>query len=646
MGYQDNLRIVVNANVGSAIKAMQQLQAEVIGTANRIKTLSQPSTAVAKQFTELGTKASSGISLVGQAVSKSMAEAGGKLGAEKFLAPLKETDIKDLMDRNVAATKAWENAMSKSLNQMTAKTKQFSQTNFAMGFALLFIGMQIKRFAATAIMSISKTYKEATGEQSEFNQKTNELAAAWEFFKFSLIDALMSTGLFTLLVNFVVNLLNKFAKLPESVRIMIILTLAALFVASAIAMIVGQLALASMAGSGFALSILAIVIVVLLVVAAVVWLSEIWSNENDTMAQKIFKTIIVVFLLIAAIVLVAVAFGWISVSVAMTIMTIVAVIMLVALAVLGIWMVWNNASLSIGEKIFYIIGILALLVFAIAAVAFGVILWPVLIVAVIAIIIGLIISFRKAIWELIKGLWESIKYLFIGGLAWLATWLAELVLLWQIAWKKIGGLIVGIIFDALIWVAKQIDKTINGIIKMINKIPGVNINVRSNVAEVLGGIKDKAVGFFDTEKQIKQLETVRKIRENAAKMMSKGVGMAGDAFKQFGSDVKERTAEIKAGFQSKQDGLMGAFKKPEVGPQDQSDNLGMNSVFGQFATQQGKQTAEQEKSNDLLGQILGVNQDQLTSQIKAEDLQIDLGGGESMGFDEFYSQYNGSTTNN
>lgn len=116
----------------------------------------------------------------------------------------------------------------------------FDRRFMGLGFSLLFMGMAMNRAITGFISSTIDAYKQATDNQSVFNVKTNELAAAWGFFKFSLIDALNQSGLFVVLIDWLIVLLNWLSQLSPATRRFIVFGLAISAATTFVAMLSGQ----------------------------------------------------------------------------------------------------------------------------------------------------------------------------------------------------------------------------------------------------------------------------------------------------------------------------------------------------------------------------------------------------------------------
>lgn len=83
--------------------------------------------------------------------------------------------------------------------------------------SILFGAMAIKRAFGGLLRSMVNTYKKAEGDTSALSMATTRLGAAWEFLKFSMIDA-MGVNWFLNIIDGIINVLDWFSALPEGVR--------------------------------------------------------------------------------------------------------------------------------------------------------------------------------------------------------------------------------------------------------------------------------------------------------------------------------------------------------------------------------------------------------------------------------------------
>lgn len=175
----------------------------------------------------------------------------------------------------------------------------------SIGLSFLFTGMAIKRFFGSALRSIWNTYKEVIDVNDKFFKATQRLSAAWEFFKFSLIDALGQSPMFMMLIEAVIQLVNWFGRLSPEMKTVIAWIVILGLVFGTLMMIGGQMMLFFI-GMWILAMIIPLGLVIfglLLIIAVVLILYYVWSS-NMTLINKILLTIaVVVFLIIALLIL-------------------------------------------------------------------------------------------------------------------------------------------------------------------------------------------------------------------------------------------------------------------------------------------------------------------------------------------------------
>lgn len=146
----------------------------------------------------------------------------------------------------LAGGKIMQNTTGKILDLKQAMREvNKSNRQFQMGFlSMMFAAMALNRVLGTFIRGAIEAYAKASGETNNFRKETNKLVASWEFFKFSLIDALSKSELFISMVGWLTNLVNWFNRLTPAAKSFIMLSAGFLFILSLFIMIVGQIGLA------------------------------------------------------------------------------------------------------------------------------------------------------------------------------------------------------------------------------------------------------------------------------------------------------------------------------------------------------------------------------------------------------------------
>lgn len=211
--------------------------------------------------------------------------------------------------------------------------KSIQNTLLGLGLSMLFTGMALKRVVDSALRAIFTTAQLAYGEVSEFNVLTNQLRANWEFFKFTLVEALMQSGLFQMFIGFLISAINWFNSLSPTAKRFIVIMLVGLSFVTGLMMIFGQAALSLLAplalvGVGGALAFSMILWVVGTLLAVFVLLGLIWSSNMST-ANKWGATILAIF--VAALIIGATLGGALGV-----------VIVLIGALVAGLIYLWKN----------------------------------------------------------------------------------------------------------------------------------------------------------------------------------------------------------------------------------------------------------------------------------------------------------------
>ena len=135
------------------------------------------------------------------------------------------------MTKKVKTLSAQDIIDSSSLKQVMPTIKQMSAgikevTKRARGFdmamlGIMFGGMALTRMFGGMAKALQQTFIKAQDETSGLSQATLRLSAAWEFFKFSLVDAL-NADWFIGWVDNLIGLLDKLSQMNDVVKLIIL----------------------------------------------------------------------------------------------------------------------------------------------------------------------------------------------------------------------------------------------------------------------------------------------------------------------------------------------------------------------------------------------------------------------------------------
>jgi len=114
----------------------------------------------------------------------------------------------------------------------------------ALGLAALFFGMALKNVTQRAIKSIISTWAEAMEGTIAYNQTLGRLNAAFEFLKFAIADAFLSSEFGIALIDMLIVILETIAQMPKESLMIIGKWLLYLFLLGTALMVFGQLMLA------------------------------------------------------------------------------------------------------------------------------------------------------------------------------------------------------------------------------------------------------------------------------------------------------------------------------------------------------------------------------------------------------------------
>ena len=130
--------------------------------------------------------------------------------------------------------------LSAQLEKQQKLYRGLQRAMLATALSILFTGFAIRRLTDKAFRGMFQTMQQAVGDTHRFSVATNQLRANWEFLKFTLMDALMQSGLFDWVVGKLVSLIQWVAGLDDKWKVLIVKVMAALAVIGTVFIFVGQ----------------------------------------------------------------------------------------------------------------------------------------------------------------------------------------------------------------------------------------------------------------------------------------------------------------------------------------------------------------------------------------------------------------------
>jgi hypothetical protein len=160
-----------------------------------------------------------------------MKESG--LSASQLNIGLKNMGI--VLSKNGQLTDLFGNNLKKA--DINMKKLRMNAWRFNMNMLTLMFGfMALNRVLTQFGKSVITTYQKANEETQGLGKATWQLQAAWEFFKYSLVDALTQSPLFLMLVQWLTQLVMWFNKLTPATKAFIAIGIAILFIITLIGM--------------------------------------------------------------------------------------------------------------------------------------------------------------------------------------------------------------------------------------------------------------------------------------------------------------------------------------------------------------------------------------------------------------------------
>lgn len=190
--------------------------------------------------------------------------------------------IVNVIDNATASLKAIGNVGENVMKQVKDATEVTQGAMLGFGLSVLFTGLAIKRLAESSLRSLLVTYATIKGEHSTFVNQLNILIAHWEFLKYTIMDALVQSGLFTAIIAGIISLIDFVQQLPAPLLTAIAFALVFAAVMGTAMVVLGQ---ATLVAVGFGTTLLSVSLALLGLYTLSLALFFIWTSNHDTITK-------------------------------------------------------------------------------------------------------------------------------------------------------------------------------------------------------------------------------------------------------------------------------------------------------------------------------------------------------------------------
>lgn len=143
------------------------------------------------------------------------------------------------MEKNKKVAKRWTKDLTMGLKNARKEAKTFK----FQWLGIMFAGMALQRFTMKAVKGLFEVFNKANEGANELNQKTNKVTGAFEYFKYSIAQALAESPAFQGLVNWLTNIIDKLSSMPQWIKSSLGLMLLILVPIAGALMVIGQVML-------------------------------------------------------------------------------------------------------------------------------------------------------------------------------------------------------------------------------------------------------------------------------------------------------------------------------------------------------------------------------------------------------------------
>ena len=138
-------------------------------------------------------------------------------------------------------------SIEKRANRISSGIRRAQAALLSFGLAALFAGMAVRNFAVKTFQRLITTFKEATEGSVLYANTLGKLAAAFEFLKFTIVDAFLASEFGTFLIQTILDIVDSISALIDNnpaLANLAVIFLAIAAVLGTFLMILGQVGLA------------------------------------------------------------------------------------------------------------------------------------------------------------------------------------------------------------------------------------------------------------------------------------------------------------------------------------------------------------------------------------------------------------------
>lgn len=225
--------------LGTNVAVMDKFSAKIYSTDMAMRLLSQGAVTAQKVMAGLAPpQVSAGMDMLNQVVRKT------NLSLQVVVSTLQQLGI--TIKATTTGGTAWFNKMNQEIrntgqviSQVKAKTHKFKMEWLGIMFGMMAVNRVLMKFLRSSVA----TYEKVTEKQGEFTKLTNKLSAAWQFFKFRLIDALGQDPMFKKFIDKLAWILDYLSRMDTENLATLAKYLFAIAGITGLAMIAAQMAL-------------------------------------------------------------------------------------------------------------------------------------------------------------------------------------------------------------------------------------------------------------------------------------------------------------------------------------------------------------------------------------------------------------------